>query len=131
MATFLRPLAYRYRWIYDSVTAVSSLSVGGVQRLRSLGLESLQQRLKPGAAVLDLCCGVGGKTTHISSLMKNQGLIVALDRARSKIKKLRDRCEVLGITNPLAHPSTARELLAERHCFAEINVRLSGAALPL
>ena len=59
MATFLRPLAYRHRWIYDSVTAVSSLSVGGVARLRALGLEGLQQRLKPGAAVLDLCCGSG------------------------------------------------------------------------
>jgi ubiquinone/menaquinone biosynthesis C-methylase UbiE len=59
MATFLRPLAYRHRWIYDSVTAVSSLSVGGVARLRALGLEGLQQRLRPGAAVLDLCCGSG------------------------------------------------------------------------
>ena len=55
MATFLRPLAYRHRWIYDSVTAISSLSVGGVARLRALGLEGLQQRLAPGAAVLDLC----------------------------------------------------------------------------
>ena len=26
-------LAYRHRWIYDSVTAISSLSVGGVARL--------------------------------------------------------------------------------------------------
>ncbi|MEE2695647.1 MAG: SAM-dependent methyltransferase, partial [Cyanobacteriota bacterium] len=59
MATFLRPLAYRHRWIYDSVTAISSLSVGGVARLRALGLEGLQQRLEPGAAVLDLCCGSG------------------------------------------------------------------------
>ena len=43
MATFLRPLAYRHRWIYDSVTAISSLSVGGVARLRALGLEGLKQ----------------------------------------------------------------------------------------
>ena len=59
MTSFLRPLAYRYRWIYDTVTAVSSLSVGGVERLRGLGLEALQAQLKPGAAVLDLCCGSG------------------------------------------------------------------------
>ena len=59
MASFLRPLAYRYRWIYDTVTAISSLSVGGVDRLRGLGLEALQPHLKPGAAVLDLCCGSG------------------------------------------------------------------------
>ena len=40
MTSFLRPLAYRYRWMYDTVTAVSSLSVGGVERLRGLGLEA-------------------------------------------------------------------------------------------
>ena len=59
MSSFLRPLAYRYRWIYDLVTAVSSLSVGGVDRLRRLGLEALRRHLKPGATVLDLCCGSG------------------------------------------------------------------------
>ena len=59
MSSFLRPLAYRYRWIYDAVTAVSSLSVGGVESLRSLGLDVLRNRLPSGAAVLDLCCGSG------------------------------------------------------------------------
>ncbi|MEB3158807.1 MAG: methyltransferase domain-containing protein [Synechococcus sp.] len=59
MTSLLRPLAYRYRWIYDTVTAVSSLSVGGVTRLRSLGVEALQPHLPKGAAVLDLCCGSG------------------------------------------------------------------------
>lgn len=59
MTSFLRPLAYRHRWIYDSVTAVSSLSVGGVARLRGLGLEALSHRLKPNAEILDLCCGSG------------------------------------------------------------------------
>ena len=59
MSSFLWPLAYRYRWIYDTVTAVSSLSVGGVESLRSLGLDVLRNRLPSGAAVLDLCCGSG------------------------------------------------------------------------
>ena len=59
MTSFLRPLAYRYRWIYDTVTAVSSISVGGVERLRGLGVDALRSRLQPSAAVLDLCCGSG------------------------------------------------------------------------
>jgi len=59
MTSFLRPLAYRYRWIYDTVTAVSSLSVGGVDKLRRLGLEALAPHLNRGASVLDLCCGSG------------------------------------------------------------------------
>lgn len=59
MTSFLRPLAYRYRWIYDTVTAVSSLSVGGVERLRALGLDALQTKLEAESKVLDLCCGSG------------------------------------------------------------------------
>ena len=59
MTSFLRPLAYRHRWIYDSVTAVSSLSVGGVGRLRGLGLDALSHRLEANAEILDLCCGSG------------------------------------------------------------------------
>ena len=59
MSSFLRPLAYRHRWIYDFVTAMSSLSVGGADRLRGLGLEALRPHLKPDATVLDLCCGSG------------------------------------------------------------------------
>jgi demethylmenaquinone methyltransferase/2-methoxy-6-polyprenyl-1,4-benzoquinol methylase len=33
--------------------------VGGVARLRGLGLEALSHRLKPNAEILDLCCGSG------------------------------------------------------------------------
>ena len=59
MTSFLRPLAYRYRGIYDSVTAISSLSVGGVDRLRRLGMDALMSHLHADAKVLDLCCGSG------------------------------------------------------------------------
>ena len=59
MASPLRNFAYRYRWFYDFVTFLSSLSVGGVDRLRRLGLQKLGQQLPPGAEVLDLCCGTG------------------------------------------------------------------------
>ena len=55
----LRQLAYRHRWIYDSVTATSALSVGGVERLRSLAAEWLLPLLPADAPVLDLCCGSG------------------------------------------------------------------------
>ncbi|MCF8131521.1 MAG: class I SAM-dependent methyltransferase [Synechococcus sp. Tobar2m-G35] len=55
----LRRLAYRHRWIYDSVTAVSSLPLGGPARLRRLAADWLLAALPPGARVLDLCCGSG------------------------------------------------------------------------
>ncbi len=59
MTSPLRQLAYRHRWIYDTVTGISALSVGGVARLRSLGLKALDHVVPKSAEVLDLCCGSG------------------------------------------------------------------------
>ena len=59
MTSPLRQLAYRYRWIYNTVTGISALSVGGVDRLRRIGLAALDSVLPKGAKVLDLCCGSG------------------------------------------------------------------------
>ena len=59
MTSPLRQLAYRHRWIYDTVTGISALSVGGVDQLRSLGLSALDPVLPRGAKVLDFCCGSG------------------------------------------------------------------------
>ncbi|NCU91095.1 MAG: methyltransferase domain-containing protein, partial [Synechococcaceae bacterium WB7_1B_046] len=55
----LRQFAYRHRWFYDAVTALSSLAVGGPKALRLLGAEWLIELLPAGAAVIDLCCGSG------------------------------------------------------------------------
>ncbi|NMC05167.1 MAG: RsmB/NOP family class I SAM-dependent RNA methyltransferase [Candidatus Lokiarchaeota archaeon] len=52
----------------------------------------------PGNAVLDMCCGAGGKTTHVAQLMENKGNIVAVDRASVKINRLRERAARMGIT---------------------------------
>ena len=59
MTSPLRTFAYEHRWLYDLVTTISALSVGGVNRLRSLGLTALQDKISKGAPVLDLCCGSG------------------------------------------------------------------------
>ncbi|KZR81979.1 Demethylmenaquinone methyltransferase [Prochlorococcus marinus str. MIT 1342] len=59
MTSPLRTFAYEHRWFYDLVTTISGLSVGGVKRLRSLGLTALQDKISKGAPVLDLCCGSG------------------------------------------------------------------------
>ena len=108
MTSFLRPLAYRYRWIYDTVTAVSSLSVGGVKRLRSLGLEALQPHLKPEAAVLDLCCGSGeAAAPWLAAGYAVTGLDVsprALDLAAQRHPDLK-RVEGLAEDPPLADAS--------------------------
>ena len=133
MTSFLRPLAYRHRWIYDSVTAVSSLSVGGVARLRGLGLESLRNRLKPDAEILDLCCGSGeAAAPWINAGYAVTGLDVsplALDLAEQR-HPLMQRVEGLAEAPPLQDQSfNAIQLSVALHEFprAERGQVLSSA----
>lgn len=62
MATFLRPLSYQYQWLYDTISRLAALSVGGEKRFRTLALEGL--KIEKNTEVLDLCCGAG-QTTKI------------------------------------------------------------------
>ncbi|AZB71715.1 class I SAM-dependent methyltransferase [Synechococcus elongatus] len=82
MTSILRPLSYRYAWLYDTVTALSSVPVGGPQRLRQLLIEPLT--LPRSAAVLDLCCG-GGVTT--AALCQRFDNVMGLDAAATAIER--------------------------------------------
>ncbi|MHA2498075.1 MAG: 16S rRNA (cytosine(967)-C(5))-methyltransferase RsmB [Candidatus Hodarchaeales archaeon] len=44
---------------------------------------------QPNERILDACAAPGGKTTHITSLMKNQGRILAIDRHPNRLRELR------------------------------------------
>jgi 16S rRNA (cytosine967-C5)-methyltransferase len=46
---------------------------------------------QPGETWWDACAGEGGKTLHLSTLMNNQGLIWASDRAEWRLKRLKRR----------------------------------------
>ncbi|XP_006812001.1 tRNA (cytosine(72)-C(5))-methyltransferase NSUN6-like, partial [Saccoglossus kowalevskii] len=41
-----------------------------------------------GDIVLDMCAAPGGKTTHLSSLMNDKGVVIAIDRAQSKVSRI-------------------------------------------
>ena len=133
MTSFLRPLAYRHRWIYDSVTAVSSLSVGGVGRLRGLGLDALSHRLEANAEILDLCCGSGeAAAPWISAGYAVTGLDIsprALDLAAER-HPLMQRVEGLAEAPPLKDQSfNAIQLSVALHEFprAERELVLTSA----
>jgi 16S rRNA (cytosine967-C5)-methyltransferase len=51
----------------------------------------------PEETVYDLCCGVGGKSTHLAEIMDNKGRILAFDIYGHKIKLLKENCRRLGI----------------------------------
>jgi 16S rRNA C967 or C1407 C5-methylase (RsmB/RsmF family) len=54
---------------------------------------------QPGELVLDMCAAPGGKTSHIASLMRGRGSIVAVDRSQSKCERLLATCERFGASN--------------------------------
>ena len=63
MATFLRPLSYRYRWLYDTISRTAALTVGGEKRFRHLALDGIT--ISREMQVLDLCCGSGQTTRFL------------------------------------------------------------------
>lgn len=81
----------------------------GKLRTNLLGYIHLQEELsmvpplvldpKPGEMVLDLCASPGSKTTQISQMMANRGLVVANEPSLARIAPLRSNCERLGSLN--------------------------------
>ena len=69
-----------------------------VQDLGSILVSSFLNPRKD-SKVLDLCAAPGGKTTHLSELMKNTGEIVACDKSKGKINLIKENAQRLGCKN--------------------------------
>ncbi|KAM4828840.1 tRNA (cytosine(72)-C(5))-methyltransferase NSUN6 isoform 1-T2 [Thomomys bottae] len=54
---------------------------------------------QPGEKILDMCAAPGGKTTHIASLMHDQGEVIALDKISSKVEKVKQNASLLGLNS--------------------------------
>ena len=52
---------------------------------------------KPGERILDICAGLGGKSTHIAELMEGKGDIVSLDMNHNRLISLAHSSRRLGI----------------------------------
>lgn len=87
MATILRDLSYRYQWLYDTISRLASLTVGGEARFRHLALNGLT--ISPLTKILDLCCGSGQATQVLVQYSPNvTGLDaspLSLERARRNV----------------------------------------------
>ena len=82
MATILRNWSYRYQWLYDAISRLAALSVGGEARFRHLALQGL--KIEPETNVLDLCCG-SGQTTGV--LMQYSQNVTGLDASPLSLKR--------------------------------------------
>ncbi len=84
MATILRDWSYRYQSLYDSISWVAALSVGGIQRFRELPLQGLP--IAPETRVLDVCCGCGQAT---QVLVARSQRVVGLDASPRSLARAR------------------------------------------
>lgn len=87
MATFLRPLSYKYQWLYDTIAKLAAIPVGGEKKFRQLALKNLN--IHPDSKILDLCCGAGQTTKFLVNYSQQvTGLdisTVSLEKARKNV----------------------------------------------
>lgn len=82
MATFLRTLSYQYQWLYDTISRLASLTVGGETRFRHLALQDIP--ITRHSRILDLCCGAGQTTQY---LVHYSDHVVGLDISPLALKR--------------------------------------------
>ena len=87
MATILRTWSYQYQWLYDGISRLAALSVGGEVRFHKLPLQGLT--ISAQSQVLDLCCGSGQATQYLVQYSQDvTGLDispVSLERAKRNV----------------------------------------------
>lgn len=84
MATILRDWSYRYQWLYDGISGLAALSVGGEARFRQLALQGLT--VHADTKVLDLCCGSGQATQNLLKYSQN---VTGIDASPFALKRAR------------------------------------------
>jgi len=65
---------------------------------------------QPGERVLDMAAAPGGKTSYISALMKNTGVVVANDLKKERLKSLNANMHRLGVRNVVVANYDGRKL---------------------
>ncbi len=68
---------------------------------------------RPGEVVLDMTCAPGGKLSHISQLMENQGRVIGVDRNRQKVDAAKETCTRMGCSNATLFVHDSRYLDAD------------------
>jgi 16S rRNA (cytosine967-C5)-methyltransferase len=77
-------------------------------------LAALLSNVKPGAQVLDLCAGAGGKSLALAAMMSNQGQIYATDSDGRRLMPIFDRLERAGARNvQVRAPKGPRDILGD------------------
>jgi len=79
----------------------------------SAALIGLLAEPRPGQSVLDLCAAPGGKTTHLATLMRDRGRILALDLDPDRLKLVEQNGRRLGLGSIRTRPGDALTMKLE------------------
>ena len=90
---------------------------------------------RPGDVVIDLAAAPGGKTTQIAQLMRDRGLVIAVDISERRLKALRNHSKRMGFKSIVAIKadatryisslrSLARRILLDAPCTGEGLIRV-------
>ena len=58
-----------------------------------------------------MCSAPGGKTTHLAQLMKNNGLVLATERSKSKVNQIKSLCNRLELSCVTVLPMDSTKVL--------------------
>ncbi|MEH1846975.1 MAG: class I SAM-dependent methyltransferase [Nostoc sp.] len=97
MATILRDWSYRYQWLYDGISRLAALSVGGEARFRQLALQGLT--IHSDTQVLDLCCGSGQTTQFLVKFSQN---VTGLDASPKSLQRARQNVPLASYVEAFA-----------------------------
>jgi len=86
---------------------------------------------QPGERILDVCAGLGGKSTYLAELMGDRGVVVALDKDVRRLRELRRGAGRLGIHSlrPVAARADRQMPLQQTRPFDKIVVDVPCSGL--
>lgn len=73
-----------------------------------------------GEKVLDMCAAPGNKTSHLAELMKDQGLIIAIDKTPNKLKVLEEKIRTYKFDSVKCFAYDSTKLLTDGSCNVDI-----------
>jgi NOL1/NOP2/sun family putative RNA methylase len=94
----------------------------GYYYIQSLASMIPAEVLRPNKedVVLDMAAAPGSKTTQMAQLMGNEGLIIAVEKYRTRIKSLMSNINRLGVSNTIIANIDARDLINHNLSFSKI-----------
>jgi NOL1/NOP2/sun family putative RNA methylase len=87
----------------------------GYMYIQGIAEMQIAPLLDPEGVVIDMCAAPGGKATHLAQLMKNKGIILALDVNKDKIKALKANIHRMGVKNTVVYLMSALHFTYKSH----------------